>query len=379
MIMRPPLCAGTNSSSARLSYKFQRLREQIRSAITNGEFTGQLPGERELGRRFGANAKTVNKALCDLSSEGLLVRQIGRGTFVAPENGQTAIAGRIHPCLALLSAGVSEAAYRHEMMESLRGALVEKGIVLETEAVARPVDGQIPLSGWPVPARRSTSALICYPVNPLSGGIGYFNDECLMEGWRRHLPTVVLGALGRSAKVSAVAPDYGDAGYRLTEHLLREGCESVFVLVSAAGREAEMVRAGALAAGTRHGKTVTHVVVGEGASPSTCLNGWLASRKARSRKENDGSPVGALCVGASVALAATSDELLMSLVAEDTVRMACVTEPGDASASTYGITSYEVDPNRIAAWAARLVAESRPGQRPLEVLLPGELKLRGPR
>ena len=67
----------------RLSYKFQRLREDIRLAVTQGEFAGRLPGERTLGRRFGANAKTINKALSDLTAEGLLIRQIGRGTFVA--------------------------------------------------------------------------------------------------------------------------------------------------------------------------------------------------------------------------------------------------------------------------------------------------------
>ena len=70
-------------ANGRLSYKFQRLREDIRRAVTQGEYTGRLPGERTLGRRFGANAKTINKALSDLTAEGLLIRQIGRGTFVA--------------------------------------------------------------------------------------------------------------------------------------------------------------------------------------------------------------------------------------------------------------------------------------------------------
>ena len=75
-VREPP--AGVRRAQ-RFSYKFQRLRERIREAIVSGEFAGRLPGERELGRRFDANAKTINKATCDLSSEGLLVRQIGRG------------------------------------------------------------------------------------------------------------------------------------------------------------------------------------------------------------------------------------------------------------------------------------------------------------
>src|ERR1700730_6954512 len=65
-----------------LSYKFQRLREKLRQAITSGELSGKLPGERALAKRFHCNAKTLSKALTDLAAEGLLERSIGRGTFV---------------------------------------------------------------------------------------------------------------------------------------------------------------------------------------------------------------------------------------------------------------------------------------------------------
>src|SRR3954469_12305615 len=72
----------SSEQTARLSYKFQRLREKLRSAITSGELTGKLPGERQLAKRFHVNAKTLSKALTDLAAEGLLDRSIGRGTFV---------------------------------------------------------------------------------------------------------------------------------------------------------------------------------------------------------------------------------------------------------------------------------------------------------
>lgn len=66
-----------------LSYKFQRLREDVREAIASGELQGKLPGERLLAKRFRVNAKTLSKALTDLASEGVLQRSIGRGTYVA--------------------------------------------------------------------------------------------------------------------------------------------------------------------------------------------------------------------------------------------------------------------------------------------------------
>src|SRR6185369_13492243 len=77
-----PVDSQEQGQDARLSYKFQRLRERLRQAIASGELTGKLPGERQLSRRFRVNAKTLSKALTDLAAEGLLERSIGRGTFV---------------------------------------------------------------------------------------------------------------------------------------------------------------------------------------------------------------------------------------------------------------------------------------------------------
>ncbi len=73
--------------ATKLSYKFQRLREKLRSAIASGELSGKLPGERQLAKRFRVNAKTLSKALTDLAAEGLLDRSIGRGTFVNDTSG----------------------------------------------------------------------------------------------------------------------------------------------------------------------------------------------------------------------------------------------------------------------------------------------------
>lgn len=65
-----------------MSYKFQRLRERLRQAVTSGELKGKLPGERALAKMYNCNAKTLSKALTDLAAEGLLDRSIGRGTYV---------------------------------------------------------------------------------------------------------------------------------------------------------------------------------------------------------------------------------------------------------------------------------------------------------
>src|SRR6185369_12434746 len=83
-----PVDSQEQGQDARLSYKFQRLRERLRQAIASGELSGKLPGERQLSRRFRVNAKTLSKALTDLAAEGLLERSIGRGTFVRGQSSQ---------------------------------------------------------------------------------------------------------------------------------------------------------------------------------------------------------------------------------------------------------------------------------------------------
>src|SRR4051812_49188570 len=87
---RATIANGATTAEARLSYKFQRLREKLRTAIKSGELSGKLPGERQLARRFRVNAKTLSKALTDLAAEGLLERSIGRGTFVKQTTDATA-------------------------------------------------------------------------------------------------------------------------------------------------------------------------------------------------------------------------------------------------------------------------------------------------
>lgn len=94
----PVVESDEGSQGRRLSYKFQRLRERIRSAIETGELNGKLPGERVLARRFKVNAKTLSKALTDLAAEGLLERNIGLGTFV---RGSSVPARSAYRCLVL--------------------------------------------------------------------------------------------------------------------------------------------------------------------------------------------------------------------------------------------------------------------------------------
>lgn len=64
---------------------YREVRNRIRDAIGAGEWRpGQaLPAEKKLCERFGVSMGTLRKAVDELTASGLLVRQQGRGTFVA--------------------------------------------------------------------------------------------------------------------------------------------------------------------------------------------------------------------------------------------------------------------------------------------------------
>jgi GntR family transcriptional regulator len=64
---------------------YYQLRNIIQKKIQNGEYKeGELiPSEREFSESFGISRMTVRQALNHMVAEGLLIREKGRGTFVA--------------------------------------------------------------------------------------------------------------------------------------------------------------------------------------------------------------------------------------------------------------------------------------------------------
>lgn len=64
---------------------YAQVKEAIRRQITQGEWQpgDRLPGEQDLCRIFNVSRTVIRQALKDLMHEGLIVREKGRGTFVA--------------------------------------------------------------------------------------------------------------------------------------------------------------------------------------------------------------------------------------------------------------------------------------------------------
>ncbi|NPA91406.1 MAG: GntR family transcriptional regulator [Chloroflexi bacterium] len=69
------------------------IREQIRQKVLNGEYKPgeRIPSEPQLAREFNVSRGTVEKAIRGLVEEGILVREQGRGTFVAKPRLESAL------------------------------------------------------------------------------------------------------------------------------------------------------------------------------------------------------------------------------------------------------------------------------------------------
>ncbi len=67
------------------SITYLRIEEELNARIASGELEpgSLIPSERELARRLGVSRTTVREALARLEHRGLVVRELGRGTFVA--------------------------------------------------------------------------------------------------------------------------------------------------------------------------------------------------------------------------------------------------------------------------------------------------------
>jgi GntR family transcriptional regulator len=67
---------------------YRDVKRQLMEALTRSEWRpGEaIPAERRLSERYGISIGTVRKAIDELVAENILIRQQGRGTFVASHN-----------------------------------------------------------------------------------------------------------------------------------------------------------------------------------------------------------------------------------------------------------------------------------------------------
>jgi GntR family transcriptional regulator of arabinose operon len=206
--------------------KHREVFDQILSDIASGRFRpgDRMPTEAELARTFSASRTTIARAMRDLKGRGLLLRQRGGGTHIAPREdvqrvalfapfAQTAsnlgfIGGQIHAHLSDL------ASQRHD---DLRLQFIGRGDGAMLDRMMGAVDELI---------EKRVSGVFYYPVElPLE--TAHFNhlvvDKLREQGLAVVLVDRDIVVFPQRSAFPLVTYDNRRSGYLVTEHLIQRG------------------------------------------------------------------------------------------------------------------------------------------------------------
>lgn len=335
----------------RLSYKFQRLRERIRQEILAGELRGKFPGERELARRYQVNAKTVSKALSDLMNEGLLVREVGRGTYVREDLDE------VHP-------GRKSRNYRW-IVDSYGSLKKNADVFALAEAEASQAGHHLSIDRLDGNGSDEVGSTWLAPSELKAiDGVVVFNShaspDLVADLSRRRIPVVMADAVSPSFKSNTVRPDYARGAFELTEYLADAGHERILLAVAANGHSfARDAERGWRAAMGRRNLPI----------PAICRGGRHEFDALLSGPD---APTAVVAVGSQLAQALLGDRP----DATTDVAVAVLAEPGQSLGSVQGaVAGYVFDARTIAQWSIRLLLDAAPGQSPREIVVPGILML----
>lgn len=344
-----------SESRQHLSYKFQRLRETIREAITTGEFSEKLPGERELARKFGVNAKTISKALTDLGTEGLLIRHVGRGTFVAGQDranrGASATAQFV-----MLAPSDMDPSLLGSMFDMARSRMESAGHHLALKRVVLDGNGEIPERCLSVSRLRDLAGLAVLSVAP--------NSALLADLHRRHVPFVLCNSANALIKSNAVVADYARGGFELTEHLLLLGHQRIRLVVDQEDTYAcDQIRRGYQSAMARYQEPSLPTVP---VSPS----------HAASVFEKAPSASALVCLGGDLAVTLKNYLRRENINIPRQLSLAVMARPGHRVAVQESLTSYDVPAEKIVENSVQLLLDCVPGSQPREMIVPGSFNFR---
>jgi len=118
---------------------FKQIVDQVRVAVATGKLKAgeQLPSVRALAERLVVNPNTIAKAYAELSREGIIDGQHGRGVFVAPPRQMYTKAERLRRIGPLVEALVNEAVPLGFSADEIVEVLRQKLTKMELESVAR--------------------------------------------------------------------------------------------------------------------------------------------------------------------------------------------------------------------------------------------------
>jgi GntR family transcriptional regulator of arabinose operon len=186
--------------------------------IQSGEFTPgcAIPTERDLGEQYGVSRITVIKSLDMLERDGYVVRQQGRGTFVAntAERGGLSNGQIASPTLAYITFSLSHP-YISDIMVGIASSAAQLGHPLHIYGSVNSSEGEVTAVNDAI--RRGVQGLI---VNPWRE---YRNAQLYADLQARGFPVVMVDRYYTEVATDNVIYENELAGYDVTSALIGQG------------------------------------------------------------------------------------------------------------------------------------------------------------
>ncbi len=168
---------------------------------------GQLMPEREMARTLGVGLITVQRAMAELSRQGVVQRTQGKGTFVKrdPTSGQSL------GTVAFLLVNSPTPIYEQMVDELRKAAQMRRHDLKFIHAGERPSD------------------VVIGQLSGVSGALisGHVDDSWLEFLEMMHIPTAVIGLCASKRPVLSILPDLAQGARMLVERLRLRGCSRI--------------------------------------------------------------------------------------------------------------------------------------------------------
>ncbi|MBI4582390.1 MAG: GntR family transcriptional regulator [Planctomycetes bacterium] len=337
-----------------LSYKYQRLRERLRTAIKTGELIGKLPGERELARRYAANAKTINKALNDLAMEGLLLRHVGRGTFVAGSGPRPSRPYAGMRRYSWITSTLTDVTDEESLYNAARGLLEGHRRHLARLRVELDGSGELPDNTLSLRELRRTEGVVIFSAKP--------SWQLLANLRRGRLTVVLINNYHDAVRLPSVLCDQSHGAFTLCNRFILLGHRAIRLALQPRSLPAASAAVAGYRAAMNHYGLSPLPVAEIGPTPN-----WAGLFTGPDR------PTALICVSGELAHRAAGKAAAASLKVPADLSIAALCEPGETAAEKASICAYEVESRRVLNWVGELVMDASPVQPPPLVVVPGRL------
>ncbi len=195
---------------------YKQVKDVIVQQLVGGDWRpgDKLPSEFELAARYGVSQGTIRKALDELTAQNLLVRQQGRGTFVATHNPHRALFHFFHfvgrdgsrqlPTSQVLASSVRRASRAEEEKLALRAG----SNVIQIDRV-REMGGRPAIVEWIIVSAKLFAGLAKVPIGEMPNTLYelYESDYGVMI-YQAEERLSAVAADAREAKLLGIEPGH---------------------------------------------------------------------------------------------------------------------------------------------------------------------------